>query len=176
MRTIQEKYKGIKEGMFSKDQFVRDARLQHPNWITQFTSYNDAVTIFKNKGVITEEAKPKDKSPEIYRPEVRDVDKYSFEDVQRGIQCELELMMGDTIKDVTEEDYDKAKSKAISNLGKHRNHYLNKLAGKSETKKVTDREVPYKKSQEKDTDNEMKKVQLKEAFKKIIKGILTEGK
>jgi hypothetical protein len=54
MRTLQEKYNGIQEGKFSKDQFLKDARLQLPNLVTQYNGYDDAVKILKNRGMIQE--------------------------------------------------------------------------------------------------------------------------
>jgi hypothetical protein len=54
MRTLQEKYNGIQEGKFTKDQFIVEARMQHPNLITRFNGYADAVTILKNRGMIQE--------------------------------------------------------------------------------------------------------------------------
>lgn len=56
MRTLQEKYNGINEGAFSKEQFLRDARLQLPNLITQYNGFEDAAQILKNRGIIQEEA------------------------------------------------------------------------------------------------------------------------
>lgn len=55
MRTLQEKYNAINEGNFSKDQFLRDARMQLPNLVTQYNGYDDAVQILKNRGTIQEE-------------------------------------------------------------------------------------------------------------------------
>lgn len=54
MRTLQEKYNAILEGKFSKEQFVVEARMQHPNLITRFNGYNDAAKILKNRGMISE--------------------------------------------------------------------------------------------------------------------------
>ena len=56
MRTLQEKYNAIQEGKFSKDQFLRDARLEQPNLVTQYNGYDDAVKILKNRGMIQEAA------------------------------------------------------------------------------------------------------------------------
>ena len=55
MRTLQEKYNGINEGRFSKEQFLRDVRLQLPNLVTQYNGYDDAIQILKNRGMIQEE-------------------------------------------------------------------------------------------------------------------------
>jgi hypothetical protein len=54
MRTLQEKYNAINEGTFTKDQFLRDARMQQPSLITQYNGYDDAVKILKNRGMIQE--------------------------------------------------------------------------------------------------------------------------
>jgi len=54
MRTLQEKYNGINEGKFSKDQFLRDARMEQPTLVTQYNGYDDAVQILKNRGMIQE--------------------------------------------------------------------------------------------------------------------------
>lgn len=54
MKTLTEKYQALLEGNFSKKQFTRDARLAHPNFITQFTSYDDAIRILKGKGLVYE--------------------------------------------------------------------------------------------------------------------------
>lgn len=54
MKTLTEKYNAVLEGKFSKSQFVRDARLAHPNLITQFNGFEDTVTILKNKGMVFE--------------------------------------------------------------------------------------------------------------------------
>lgn len=56
MRTLTEKYNGVLRGLFSKDQFLRDARMEQSNLITQHNSYNDAVNILLNKGLISESA------------------------------------------------------------------------------------------------------------------------
>lgn len=57
MRTLQEKYNAIQEGKFSKDQFLVEARMQHPNLVTRFNGYKDAVQILKNRGMISETVK-----------------------------------------------------------------------------------------------------------------------
>jgi hypothetical protein len=54
MRTLTEKYNGVLKGTYTKDQFIREARMQFPNLITQHNSYQDATRILLNKGIITE--------------------------------------------------------------------------------------------------------------------------
>lgn len=55
MKTLQEKYNGVLEGLFTKEQFIVEARRQHPNIITQHNSYQDAVQILKNRGLLFED-------------------------------------------------------------------------------------------------------------------------
>lgn len=54
MRTLQEKYNAIQEGKFSKEQFLVEARMQQPQFVTRFNGYDDAVQILKNRGMIQE--------------------------------------------------------------------------------------------------------------------------
>lgn len=55
MRTLTEKYNGVLKGTYTKDHFIREARMQFPNLITQHNSYQDATRILLNKGIITED-------------------------------------------------------------------------------------------------------------------------
>ena len=57
MRTLQEKYNGIQEGKFSKDQFLVEARKELPNLVTRYNGYDDAIQILKNRGMIIEAKK-----------------------------------------------------------------------------------------------------------------------
>ena len=54
MKTLTEKYRAIQENKYTKAQFLRDARLALPQFITQYNGYDDAVSILKSKGMITE--------------------------------------------------------------------------------------------------------------------------
>ena len=54
MRTLQEKYTGVISEAFSKAQFKRDAIMECPQWITHFNSFEEVVSILKNKGVLNE--------------------------------------------------------------------------------------------------------------------------
>ena len=53
-KTLQEQYNLIKEGKGSKEHFMRTVRHTFPNLITPTLSYNDTVTILKNKSIISE--------------------------------------------------------------------------------------------------------------------------
>lgn len=77
MSTLTEKYKSVVEGTLSKEQFLRDARLSHPNLITQFNSYEDTVNILKNKGLIFQEISMRNEDPfDPYEDDFNDLDSF----------------------------------------------------------------------------------------------------
>lgn len=151
MKTLQEKYNAIQEGTFSKQQFLRDVRLQLPNLITQFNGYEDAVRILKNKGMLNEEVEKA---------------KYSLESLWRGIDYELEEDGTCAVETVPEEIYEKAKQKAKKNLERDPLHYLNLVAGEYNFSTTSNSMTSVKRgSVEKDLKNGMKKVALQERKK-----------
>ena len=156
MRTLQEKYNATLEENFSKAQFVRDARLELPNMITQFNGFEDSVSILKNRGMIFEDKKAK-------VPEYDNISfSHSLESIERAIDYELEGMGLMSNETVSEEDYGKAKKKAEKNLKKDPNHYLHLLSGDSKKVDKHDKMVPVKKGNHVDTFNGLKKAQLRE--------------
>lgn len=283
MRTLQEKYNAINEGKFTKEQFLRDARMEQPNLVTRFNGYDDAVKILKNRGMISETKLTEDfsefsndaladmiinlsryegteedierveqelerrkeqvkedqtqkhkivaqwmgpdyylakktesdwdeKDHELYdrlekmvsttgqAPDVgqfkhlkeatqlittikgladyrykvtNDMDKYPYEQILRGLRVELETM-GVTATP-TAEEYQKALAKVLKNLEKDSIYYTNQVAGVKANRKRTDLMIGATPKNEVDKENGLQKAQLKEAFKKIIKNILSEG-
>ena len=73
MRTLQEKYNGINEGKFTKDQFLRDARMEQPSLVTQYNGYDDAVQILKNRGMIQEAKKETVKEANLGHNEISSI-------------------------------------------------------------------------------------------------------
>jgi len=165
MRTIQEKYNAVLEENFSKAQFVRDAKRELSQFLSPFNGFDDTIAILKNKGVLNEAKVEKTLQ---YDPPPSGV---SLEAQERGIDYELQamgLMSNDT---VSEKDYDKASKKALKNLSKNPNHYLDLIAGESKNVNKHDQMIPLKKNNHVDVFNGMKKAELKEA-----KVLLKEGK
>lgn len=177
MKTLTDKYKLLLEEKFSREQFLRDARLECPDLITRHNTIDDAITILLNKGLISE---GKAKSNDIIQP----IDKFPAEAVERGIDVELENMGLDSVEVSSEEEYNKAMDKALKNLEKDFNFYLHKLSDTKVSKKRTDILIPAEKSNTVDKDNKMTVVKesinkdrlaeqlLKENIKEIIKNIL----
>jgi len=65
MKSIQNQYRDLIEGKMSKPNFMRNLRMTLPQFVTNVTSFDDAVKILKNKSILTEsivdEAKPEEK-------------------------------------------------------------------------------------------------------------------
>jgi hypothetical protein len=117
MRTLQEKYNAVLEGKFSKTQFRRDAAIEMPQFVSTVNSFDDTVSILKNKGAITEakaqEPKYTTASPaDTIAPDVLDT----------GIKFELDKKYGTL--DVTPEQYAKCREMAIKNLSKDVLYYV----------------------------------------------------
>lgn len=54
MKSIANQYKDLKEGRMSQANFMRNLRMSMPQYITNTTSFNDAIRILKNKAILTE--------------------------------------------------------------------------------------------------------------------------
>lgn len=170
MKTLQEKYNLVKEGKFSKTQFVRDARLTAPSIITALNNYEDSVRILKNRGLISENSLEDLQKERYPQPE----DKFSIDEVERGIDFELEKAGHSSTNNIPKEAYQKAKDRVLKNLEKNKNFYLDLIAGKKEGARRTDKPVEVnqkelfkgsdnkgtKASGNEDKDNGMKKVKV----------------
>ena len=153
MKTLTEKFRGVLNESFSKKQFVRDARMEWPQLVNQFTGFNDAVAILKQKGMISEEDK---------MPEYAEYNNLSDEAIRRGVDAELEAMGLMSHDKISEEDQAKAKEKALKNLKKNPLHYLDLLSGESNKVDKHDKMVEPDEKNKVDTFNGMKKADLKE--------------
>jgi hypothetical protein len=56
MKSIQNQYIDLKEGKMSQANFMRNVRMTLPQYVTNVTSFKDAVKILKNKSILTESA------------------------------------------------------------------------------------------------------------------------
>ena len=54
MKNISAQYQELKEGKMTQHQFLRNARMMFPNFVTNHNSFNDSVTILKTKGLLNE--------------------------------------------------------------------------------------------------------------------------
>ena len=130
MTTIQL-YRKHKAGEISREKFLYEVRRDNNlPFITNLTSYNDAVKILKNKGIVTEvdtkeakadeavKAETKAKAPSTKKPESLSIDVANPYEYRHGLQYELE--QGD---DYSNEALEKAKTTVLKNLAKDANFY-----------------------------------------------------
>jgi hypothetical protein len=54
MKSIKQQYINLTEGKMSQGNFMRNLRMTMPHYITNVTSFGDAIKILKNKGIISE--------------------------------------------------------------------------------------------------------------------------
>lgn len=173
MKTLQEKYTGVREGKFSKAQWLKEAKLTLPHLISPYNGFDDAVQILKNKSMIHEEVKADlkktDKSVEDTNAKSFSYGEMSaanvnFDQMLKGMQIEIE-------KD-PELSEEKAREKAIKNLLQDPYFYLKNQAFGIEGIGYTEDAPGLKPSK---TD-QMEKVKLKEDIRKIIKESLGKVK
>ena len=58
MKNIQAQYIDLLEGKMSKANFMRNVRMQFPQYVSPVTSYEDSVSILKGKRILSEAKKP----------------------------------------------------------------------------------------------------------------------
>jgi len=106
-----------------------------------------------------------------YKP-TNEMDKYPYEQILRGIRVELEVLGVNGTP--TAEEYSKALVKVSKNLAKDSIFYTNQVAGVNPKVDQHDQMVTATAKNTVDTFNGMKKAELKEGFKKLIKKVLSE--
>jgi hypothetical protein len=151
MKTIADQYKLVTEGKLGQFQFMRNVRLTFPQFVTNVTSFGDAVKILKNKSIISE---AKSDNPMDYgmpnewcNPQEYDL----------GMRYEIE-------KGTNE---DKAKKIVMKNLKDNVSYYsqlhlagYNEEAMKTGREKRTDLPIEAKENNTIDAVNGMKKVKF----------------
>lgn len=150
--NLSKNYIALTEGRMSRSEFLRQARQSFPNLIGAGNNFEDALKILTRKGLINEEL--------IYQNKA---DKFPLESIERGIRYELEVMDVFDVHHPSQEQYKKARQRAIDNLGKDPLYYINRIAGG--TKELADRN-----QKEVDNNDQMKKVEAD------TKHTLKEGK
>jgi hypothetical protein len=132
----------------------------------------------KNRGMIqearVEEARLTKNNLTDYRYKpTNEMDKYPYEQILRGIRVELEV--AGVFGTPTAEEYAKALAKVSKNLAKDSIFYTNQLAGVNPKVDLHDKMVDATAKNTVDTFNGMKKAELKEGFKRLIKKVLSES-
>lgn len=159
MTTI-ELYRKHKAGEVSREKFLyevrRDSKLP---WVTNTTSYDDAVKILKNKGVISEMDANVATDPAV------DVVNPYF--LKRGVNKLLSKE-----EELTNDSYKNALNKAAKALKKDPHAFDDEMFANNEDVKKADEKLEMedvKKGNLNDKDNEMKKVKVKSLKEAALK-------
>ena len=151
MRTI-ELYRKHKSGEISRDRFLYEVRRdKNLPWVTNITSYDDAVKILKNKGVISEVDANVATAPEVDR-----VNPYFL---KKGVEKMLSKE-----EELTNDSYINALNKAAKQLHKNPHAFDKEMFANTEDVEKADAKLEteeVKKSNHKNKANEMKKVKVK---------------
>jgi hypothetical protein len=145
MKSIFDQYKALSEGTLGQAQFLRNVKMTLPKFVSNTTSFSDAVKILKSKGIISE-AKADDYA-HYCNPQEYDL----------GMRYELDKGT----------DEDKASKIVYKNLADNAAYYSQlHLAGYDESamakdrKKRTDLPIEVKKDNFVDAANGVKKVKM----------------
>ena len=163
MKSIFDQYKALSEGTLGQAQFLRNVKMTLPKFISNTTSFSDAVKILKSKGIISE-AKADDYA-HYCNPQEYDL----------GMRYELDKGT----------DEDKASKIVYKNLADNAAYYSQlHLAGydedamKKDRKKRTDLPTEVKKDNFVDAANGVKKVKMdkltEDELKVLVGNILAE--
>lgn len=73
MKSIKQQYIDLKEGRMSQNNFMRSLRMTLPQYVTNVTSFGDAVKILRNKGILNENLiKQLEKGIEVEKEHTKD--------------------------------------------------------------------------------------------------------
>jgi hypothetical protein len=201
MKSIANQYRDLKEGKMSQQNFMRNLRMTMPQYVTNVTSFNDAVRILKNKSILTENMNPKPeeevdsefdamiKAAEEEKAGEEAIMSQYDESINEGKGKELhpnqihpaELRMGIKVELEHTDELDKAKKIALDHLAENPFYYTAlKLAGvesPSAPKVKAPKETKEKKAKDAtdlvDKANQMQKVKMpkKDEKKKLKENI-----
>ena len=163
MKSIFDQYKALSEGTLGQAQFLRNVKMTLPKFVSNTTSFSDAVKILKSKGIISE-AKADDYA-HYCNPQEYDL----------GMRYELDKGT----------DEDKASKIVYKNLADNAAYYsqlhlagYNEDAMKKDRKKRTDLPIEVKKDNFVDAANGVKKVKMdkltEDELKVLVGNILAE--
>ena len=157
MKNIQKQYTDLLEGKMSKQNFMRNVRMEFPQHVTNVSSYEDTVKILKGKRILSEAAKPEGvygHNPNAETPPVPGIDQLNYYQVYHGIQYELAQM-----PEITDEAYIKARKKVVDTILKDPDAYKQLQLANFKAVKAMDQDLKMKEVKENnltDKPNEMK--------------------
>jgi hypothetical protein len=116
MKNIQKQYTDLLEGKMSKANFMRNVRMQFPQYVSPVTSYDDSIKILKGKRILSEAKQPEGvygHNPSAEVTKYPNFDTVNYSQLIKGMKYELSLM-----DEITDENLVLAKKKALEALTK----------------------------------------------------------
>jgi hypothetical protein len=151
MKNIQKQYTDLLEGKMSKQNFMRNVRMEFPQHISPVSSFEDSIKILKGKRIISEAAKPEGvygHNPNAETPPVPGIDQLNYYQVYHGIQYELALM-----PEITDENYIKARKKVVDTILKDPDAYKQLQLANFKAVKAMDEDLKMKEVKENNLTN-----------------------
>jgi len=159
MKNIQKQYQDLLEGKMSKQNFMRNVRMQFPQHLSPVSSFEDSIKILKGKRILSEAAKPEGvygHNPNAETPPNPGIDQLNYYQVYHGIQYELAQA-----PEITDEAYIKARKKVVDTILKDPDAYKQLQLANFKAVKAMDEDLKMKEVKENnltDKPNEMKVV------------------
>jgi hypothetical protein len=157
MKNIQKQYQDLLEGKMSKQNFMRNVRMEFSQYVAPGNSYEDAINILKGKRILSEAAKPEGVYGHNSNAEAetsRGIDHLNYYQVYHGIQYELAKM-----PEITDENYIKARKKVVDTILKDPDAYKELQLANFKAVKAMDEDLKMKEVKPdnlRDKPNEMK--------------------
>lgn len=163
MKNIQKQYTDLLEGKMSKQNFMRNVRMQFPQHISPVTSYDDSIKILKGKRILSEAPEGVyGHNPNTETPQKPGIDQLNYYQVYHGIQYELAKM-----PEITDETYIAARKKVVDNILKDPDAYKELQLANFKAVKQMDKDLEMK---EVKPDNLVDKPNEMKVVKKDVKG------
>jgi hypothetical protein len=163
MKNIQKQYTDLLEGKMSKQNFMRNVRMEFPQYVSPTTSYTDSVKILKGKRILSEAPQGVyGHDPNAETPPKPGIDQLNYYQVYHGIQYELAKM-----PEITDENYIKARKKVVDTILKDPDAYKQLQLANFKAVKEMDKDLEMK---EVKADNLVDKPNGMKVVKKDAKG------
>ena len=163
MKNIQKQYTDLLEGKMSKQNFMRNVRMEFPQYVSLVSSFEDSIKILKGKRILSEAAEGVyGHNPNAEAETSRGIDHLNYYQVYHGIQYELAKM-----PEITDENYIKARKKVVDTILKDPDAYKQLQLANFKAVKAMDEDLKMK---EVKPDNLVDKPNGMKVIKKDAKG------
>lgn len=163
MKNIQKQYTDLLEGKMSKQNFMRNVRMEFPQYVSPVSSFEDSIKILKGKRILSEAAEGVyGHNPNAEAETSRGIDHLNYYQVYHGIQYELAKM-----PEITDENYIKARKKVVDTILKDPDAYKQLQLANFKAVKAMDEDLKMK---EVKPDNLVDKPNGMKVIKKDAKG------